>query len=111
MPIETRYPPEWFYDPDADKPKMSLAKVPLYQTQAMEQLVEKGLTKRIGVCNYSTGLLHDLMSYARIKPAMLQIESHPYLTQEKLIALCRAYDIPVTAFSPLGALSYGKRYG
>ncbi len=107
VPIETRYPPEWLFDPDADEPKMSLAKIPLHQTwQAMEQLVEKELTKRIGVCNYSTVLLHDLMSYARIKPAMLQIESHPYLTQEKLIKLCRAYDIPVTAFSPLGALSY-----
>lgn len=46
------------------------------------------------------------MSYARIKPAMLQIESHPYLTQERLIRLAKDYDMNVTAFSPLGALSY-----
>jgi D-xylose reductase len=69
-------------------------------------LVDDGLVKRIGVCNYNSALVHDLMSYARIKPAMLQIESHPYLTQEPLLRLARDYDIPVTAFSPLGALSY-----
>jgi D-xylose reductase len=72
----------------------------------MEGLVESGLTRQIGVCNYNTGLLHDLMSYARIKPAMLQIESHPYLTQEALLRTAQSYNIAVTAFSPLGALSY-----
>lgn len=107
VPIETRYPPEWIHDPDAANPTMQTAKVPLSETwEAMEALVDKGLTKRIGVCNYNTGLLNDLMNYARIKPAMLQVESHPYLTQERLMRLCNDYDIPVTAFSPLGALSY-----
>lgn len=107
VPIETRYPPEWVFDPDAKQPAMKLAAVPLHETwQAMETLVDKGLVKQIGVCNYNTGLLHDLMSYARIKPSMLQVESHPYLTQERLLKLCGQYDIPVTAFSPLGALSY-----
>lgn len=107
VPIETRYPPEWLYDPQADEPKMELAPVPLYQTwQAMEKLVDDGHAKQIGVCNYNTGLLNDLMSYATIKPAMLQIESHPYLTQERLIRLAKSYGLGVTAFSPLGALSY-----
>lgn len=105
--FETRYPPEWFFDPNVENPTMKLAPVPLYQTwQAMESLVDEGLVKEIGVCNYNSALIHDLISYARIKPAQLQIESHPYLTQEKLIATCQQYDIAVTAFSPLGALSY-----
>tara|TARA_R110000744_G_scaffold84302_2_gene164985 strand:- start:1634 stop:2599 length:966 start_codon:yes stop_codon:yes gene_type:complete len=105
--FDDRYPPEWITDPSAENPKMELAPVPLYQTwQAMEALVEKGLTKEIGVCNYNTGLLNDLMAYAKIKPAMLQVESHPYLTQERLMKLANQYDIQVTAFSPLGALSY-----
>jgi D-xylose reductase len=107
VPIETRYPPEWLHNPDAENAKMELSPIPLYQTwQAMESMVDKGKAKRIGVCNYNTGLMHDLMSYARIKPAMLQVESHPYLTQERLLKLCEQYDVPVTAFSPLGALSY-----
>ena len=50
--------------------------------------------------------MQDLLAYAHIKPAMLQIESHPYLSQEGLLRLCRMHNIPVTAFSPLGALSY-----
>ncbi len=106
VPIETRYPPEWVHDPAANS-GIKLAKVPLHATwAAMESLVDKGLVKQIGVCNYNTGLIHDLMSYARIAPAMLQVESHPFLTQEKLIRCAGAYGIPVTAFSPLGAQSY-----
>lgn len=107
VPIETRYPPEWLHDPDAAKPAMKRAAVPLHQTwAAMERLVDAGLVKRIGVCNYNTALIHDLMTYARIKPAMLQIEAHPFLTQDKLIRCARGYGIDVTAFSPLGAQSY-----
>ena len=102
-----RYPPEWIYDPAAAEPGMQLDAVPLSETWgAMEQLVEAGIARQIGVCNYSASLLHDLMSYARIKPAMLQIESHPYLTQEAVLRTAQAYNIAVTAFSPLGSLSY-----
>ena len=105
--FETRYPPEWVYDPQASQPEMKTTPVPLYETwQAMESLVEQGLVKTIGVCNYNSGLLNDLMAYAKIKPADLQIESHPYLSQERLIRLAKDYGISVTAFSPLGALSY-----
>ncbi|MBV7258106.1 aldo/keto reductase [Erythrobacter sp. WH158] len=107
VPISTRYPPEWVHEPETDGAGMKLAKVPLHQTwAAMETLVDKGLVKNIGVCNYNSGLLHDLMTYSRIRPAMLQIESHPYLTQERLIRLAGDYGVDVTAFSPLGAQSY-----
>ncbi len=105
--FETRYPPEWFYDPSAAEPRMEIDPVPLSATwKAMEALQSNGLVKNIGVCNYNSALLHDLMAYAEIAPAMLQIESHPYLTQDALIRAANAYDIAVTAFSPLGALSY-----
>ena len=107
VPFEKRYPPAWFFDPDAENPRMEVDRVPLHETwAAMEALVDKGLVKQIGVCNYTSGLMHDLVNYARIHPAMLQIESHPYLTQEHLLRLAADYDIAVTAFSPLGALSY-----
>ena len=105
--FDTRYPPEWIADPAAENPVMAPDAVPLSDTWgAMEELVHAGLVKEIGVCNYNTGLLHDLMAYSQIKPAMLQIESHPYLTQERLLRTAAQYDMAVTAFSPLGALSY-----
>lgn len=107
VPIAERYPPEWLNNPAAGQPEMRRANVPLHETwKAMEALVDKGLVKRIGVCNYNSALIHDLMTYARIKPAMLQIEAHPYLTQEKLIRCAQGYGMDVTAFSPLGAQSY-----
>lgn len=107
VPFEERYPPEWIYDLATHSPKMEFASVPLHETwQAMEDLVRQGLVKNIGVCNYNTGLLRDLLSYAAIHPAVLQVELHPYLTQEKLLKFCRQNEIAVTAFSPLGANSY-----
>jgi D-xylose reductase len=106
VPIAKRYPPEWVHDPDTQS-GMKRAKVPLQATwAAMEALVDNGLTKRIGVCNYNSALIHDLMTYAKVQPHMLQIEAHPYLAQERLIRLAKEYGIAVTAFSPLGALSY-----
>jgi len=107
VPFEERYPPEWIYDPDAPAPRMKLAKVPLSETWlAMEALKESGTVKHIGVCNYNSGLLHDLMNYSNMPPEVLQIEAHPYLAQEKLIRIAKDYGLEVTAFSPLGSLSY-----
>lgn len=107
VPFETRYPPEWVFDPSADPATMELAAIPQAQTwSAMEALVDAGLTRHIGVCNFGTSLLRDLLAGARIAPSVLQIESHPYLTQDKLRRFCAEQDIHVTAFSPLGALSY-----
>ena len=105
--FETRYPPEWLFDPASPENGMKRADVPLSETWgAMEVMHEKGLARQIGICNYSSSLLHDLMSYAKHKPDVLQIESHPYLTQERLIRLAKQYGIAVTTFSPLGAASY-----
>ena len=47
-----------------------------------------------------------MLSYARIPPTVLQVELHPYLTQEKLLRFCEENRIAVAGFSPLGALSY-----
>ena len=107
VPFEKRYPPGWFFDPEAESPHMEFARVSLAETWfAMEELVAAGLVKNIGVCNYGTAMLRDLFTSCRIRPAVLQVELHPYLSQEKLLRFCRAEGVAVTAFSPLGAESY-----
>ncbi|MGC3970301.1 MAG: aldo/keto reductase, partial [Pirellulales bacterium] len=104
---EVRYPPEWFFDPQAKEPRMQAAAVPIAETwRAMEELVSSGLVRNIGVCNFGCSLVRDLLTYARVRPAVLQVELHPYLTQEKLLRYCRSEQIVVTGFSPLGASSY-----
>lgn len=107
VPFEDRYPPGWTLDPEAEEPRMQLDPVPIRETwEAMQELVSEGLVREIGVCNFGVSLIRDLQSYATIQPAVLQVELHPYLTQEKLLRFCRESDIAVTGFSPLGAQSY-----
>ncbi|MEO0446404.1 MAG: aldo/keto reductase [Verrucomicrobiota bacterium] len=107
VPFEERYPPGWFHDPEAAEPRMEFEKAPLHETwAAMERLKRDGLVKEIGICNMTTGLIRDLLCYADIRPTVLQVEAHPYLTQDKLLRFCQEEDIVMTAFSPLGALSY-----
>jgi D-xylose reductase len=107
VPFEVRYPPEWVFDPDAQPARMEFADVPIARTwKAMEGLAEAGLTRNLGVCNMTTGFLLDLLASATIPPAVLQVEMHPYLTQERLVRFAAQHDIAVTAFSPLGAGSY-----
>lgn len=107
VPFERRYPPGWFLDPDRPELGMKTAKISLADTwRAMEELVTAGLVRNIGVCNYNAALLRDLLSQAKIRPAVLQVELHPYLTQEKLLRFCSEEGIAVTGFSPLGAVSY-----
>ena len=107
VPFDERYPPGWLYDPKAAKPGMVADKVPIAETwRAMEELVERGLVRHIGISNFGCSLLRDLLSYARIRPSMLQVESHPYLVQAKLLRFCQQEEIAFTAFSPLGAGSY-----
>lgn len=71
--------------------------------QAMEQLVHKGLVKAIGVANFTTAMLIDLLSYAQMQPSVNQIEIHPYNAQFALVKFCQARNIAVTAYSPLGS--------
>lgn len=107
VPFEKNYPPGWFTDPDADHPVMVPDRVSIIETwRAMEELAREGLIREIGVCNFGCSLLRDLINQADIAPSVLQVEMHPYLTQEKLVRFCHESGVAVTAFSPLGAQSY-----
>ena len=71
--------------------------------KAMEALVEKGLTKHIGVSNFNIPKIQRLMETANIVPEMNQVESHPLLAQPELFNFCQENGILYTAYSPLGS--------
>eukprot|EP01091_Cochliopodium_minus_P011996 TRINITY_DN3539_c0_g1_i1.p1 TRINITY_DN3539_c0_g1~~TRINITY_DN3539_c0_g1_i1.p1 ORF type:complete len:313 (-),score=111.93 TRINITY_DN3539_c0_g1_i1:26-964(-) len=76
--------------------------VPISQTwEAMENLVNKGLVKSIGVSNFTKSHLKDLLETAKIKPVCNQIEHHPYLQQKDLVQYFESFDIKIVAYSPL----------
>lgn len=77
--------------------------------EAMESLVREGLVRNIGVSNVATGKLIDIMKYAKIKPAIVQNELHPHLTNERLVKFARQQGIQVMAYSSFGDLSQGGK--
>ncbi|OAX43016.1 Aldo/keto reductase [Rhizopogon vinicolor AM-OR11-026] len=98
-----RYPPEWF----GDDGKVYLQNTPMSETWgAMEELVDEGLTKNIGLSNCQGSLILDVLRYAKYEPQVLQVELHPYLSQEALVKLCKTFNIAVTAYSSFGPQSY-----
>ncbi|CAJ2514213.1 Uu.00g023320.m01.CDS01 [Anthostomella pinea] len=105
-----RYPCFWT-DKEQTKPT-PLAKVPISETwKALEDMVQtkdnpKGFIKSIGVSNFHTQLLYDLLSYAKIQPSVLQIEHHPYLTQPELVKMAQENNIAVTGYSTFGPQSF-----
>ncbi|KAG6507996.1 NADPH-dependent aldo-keto reductase, chloroplastic-like isoform X4 [Zingiber officinale] len=69
----------------------------------MEKLYDLGKTRAIGVSNFSTKKLEDLLSYARVPPAVNQVESHPCWQQTKLRTFCQSKGVHLSAYSPLGS--------
>ena len=74
----------------------------------MESLVEKGLTKSIGVSNYNVQNILIILSICMIKPVVNEIEFHPYLYQKDLKEFCDKEDIKIFAYNPLVKGSYCK---
>ncbi|PSS20023.1 hypothetical protein M430DRAFT_100424 [Amorphotheca resinae ATCC 22711] len=71
--------------------------------RAMEAAYEAGQAKSIGVSNWTKKGLESLLSYAKIKPAINQIEIHPFLPQKELVEYCASKNIVLVAYSPLGS--------
>ena len=73
---------------------------PMEETlKAMAALQESGAARHIGVSNFTPSLLKQALGIAPIRA--LQVEYHPFLAQEPLLALCREHDLMLTAYSPL----------
>ena len=90
--------------PSSAEDLLPLAQVPLEFTwEGMEAALEAGLTRHIGVSNFSSRKLHDLLAHCRIRPEVNQVERHPLLQQPSLVADCAAEGVHLTAYSPLGS--------
>ncbi|XP_073286268.1 D-galacturonate reductase-like [Primulina huaijiensis] len=70
---------------------------------AMEECKKLGLTKAIGVSNFATKTIEEILSSATIPPAVNQVELNPLWRPEKLKEYCKEKGIHITAYSPLGA--------
>lgn len=68
----------------------------------MEECVKLGLAKSIGISNFNSQQIEKVLASAQIPPAVNQIESHPFLTNRKLIDFCHQRKIAITAYSPFG---------
>ncbi|KAE8445817.1 Glycerol 2-dehydrogenase (NADP(+)) [Mollisiaceae sp. DMI_Dod_QoI] len=81
----------------------SLTNDPSPTWSAMEKLYSDGLTKSIGLSNFTEKGIAKLLTYAKVMPAMNQIEIHPFLPQQPLIDYCLSQSIIPVAYSPLGS--------
>jgi diketogulonate reductase-like aldo/keto reductase len=70
--------------------------------RALERLVDEGRCKSIGLSDITLPALQAIVAEARIKPAVVQVESHPYLPEWELLEFCQQHGIIVLAFAPLG---------
>jgi len=69
---------------------------------AMEALVDEGLSRAIGLSDIHAERTREIVESARIKPAVVEVESHPYHPQWELYELCNAHGIVLLAFASLG---------
>lgn len=69
--------------------------------RALERLYAERRVRAIGVCNFDIEHLENLLAHCKIKPAVNQIECHPYFQQQNMKQYCQKKDIFVEAWSPL----------
>lgn len=108
LDFRTQHSPQlkaWWMD--NDHKTITLDRTPLQETwQALEEVVDVGIAKSIGISNAQAQTLYDLQSYARHPCSALQIEHHPYLVQPELVAMAQESNITITAYSSFGPQSF-----
>ncbi|KAI7898115.1 4-dihydromethyl-trisporate dehydrogenase [Cokeromyces recurvatus] len=87
--------------------EFKLEKSPMQECwKEMERLVDDGLVRNIGISNFNVQAIVDLLTYARIRPAVLEIEHHPYLQQKRLIDWVKQEGIQVIAYASFGSAAF-----
>ncbi len=70
--------------------------------RAMEELYQEGRIRALGVCNFESDRLVDLILNSNIPPMVDQIELHPYFQEKEFVATAREYNVAVQAWAPIG---------
>ncbi len=90
--------------PESEGDFISLDEIPISETwKAMESCVKDGLTRHIGVSNFTIKKIKNLLSSCELRPEVNQIELQPFLAQNDMLEFCNQENIIVTAYSPLGS--------
>lgn len=92
---------------DAEHQTITTDRVPIHETwTALEEVVDAGVARSIGISNAQAQTLYDIQTYARHPISCLQIEHHPYLVQAELVELAQEHGIAITAYSSFGPQSF-----
>jgi 2,5-diketo-D-gluconate reductase A len=75
---------------------------PVRAWAGMERALERGYARSIGVSNYGAGELDELMEIAEARPVVNQVQFSPFKYRRRLLEVCRAHDVALEAYSPLG---------
>ncbi|CAG2063190.1 unnamed protein product [Timema podura] len=78
--------------------------------KAMELQVDAGRARSIGVSNFNANQVKRIVQAARIIPANNQVELHLYYQQKELAAFCKALDVTICAYAPLGSPAFPDFY-
>jgi len=90
--------------PQDQNSNLKFGKVPLHETwEGLEEILESGKVRAIGICNYNIIVLLDLLTYCKHVPAVLQMEIHPYNTRKELPDFAKSKGIHVEAYASLGS--------
>lgn len=101
LPVEEREAKTF---PRGEDGEIETADVPLTDAwRRLESLRAEGLARSLGVCNVDRETLESILSAARVPPAIVQVERHPYLPRDDLVDACHERGIRVIAHSPLSA--------
>ncbi|XP_043222867.1 1,5-anhydro-D-fructose reductase-like [Amphibalanus amphitrite] len=88
---------------DKEKVKFDFSTDLIAIWKKMENMVELGLAKTIGISNFNPRQMRKITAIAKIPPTVNQVECHVYFQQKELREACKQHNIAVTAYGPLGS--------